>query len=99
MFCKMERYAYCLTRRSYNHHLYVYFSSLDVLTKHPHFTHTVEFVNHWALDIVFNTQIFNNHFSIGRNYLLFLKCATVFFSVVPKNYAKYFHLCMKFFKK
>ena len=99
IFCKMEWNAYSLARISWYHYFDVDFSIFYILSKHPHFANTVEFINHRTLNIIFYSQIFNNHLPIWWNYLQLLKGFSVFTSVVAKYYAKYFHLGMKFRKK
>ena len=60
----MKRNAYRLARGSHYHYFDVYFSTFYILSKHPHFANTIEFIYHRTLNIIFYAQIFNNHLPV-----------------------------------
>lgn len=59
----------------------------------------MQFINKWALNIVFNRQTLNYHPSINRDNLKFLKCPSVLSSVISIDNAKDLQLSIELIEK
>lgn len=81
-----------MTSSASQHNLNVNLSFFHVLTEDPHLSKFVQLVNQGTLDVVFDSQAFDDHFSVYWDYFQFLKRLSVLSSVITIDDSEDLHL-------